>query len=168
MSAEDDEEIILIENYNLMHKKIRQISYWHFIFTNNNKTMAELDDNLKVTKKFRDELTSLLPEKESEIIFKGYIKECSVGPFIRVEDFSNLIKDLSIRVCSNVLNELSKLDVVYVVWDESVENFAFQINPEYLDKDIRQPKQFLKHVYGLAKTHLKLKDHSQCVKRKKK
>jgi hypothetical protein len=66
-----------------------------------------------------------------------------------------------------VLNELSKLDIVYVVWDESVENFAFQINPEYLDKNIRQPKQFLKHVYGLAKTYLKLKDHSQSIKRKK-
>lgn len=167
MPVEDDEEIILIDNYNLMHKKIRQISYWHFIFTNNNKTMSEADDNLKVTKKFRDELSSLLPEKESEIIFNGYIKECSAGSFVKAEDFSDLIKDLSIRVCSNVLSELSKLDVVYVVWDESVENFAFQINPLYLDKNIRHPKQFLKHVYGLAKIHLKLKDHSQSVKRKK-
>jgi hypothetical protein len=167
MSVEDDEEIILIENYNLMHKKIRQISYWHFMFTNNNKSM-DIDDNIKVTKKFRDELNFLLPEKESDVIFKGYIKECEAGSFIKLEDFSSIVKDLSIRVCSNVLNELSKLDIVYVVWDESVENFAFQINPEYLDKNIRQPRQFLKHVYGLAKTHLKLKDHSQSIKRKKK
>lgn len=162
----EDEEIIVIEDYDLMHNKIRQISYWHFMFTNNNKKIPDMEsNNLRVTKKFKDELNYLLPEKESDVIFKGYITESQEGNFIRLEDFSKLIKDLSIRVCSNVLQELAKKDIVDVVWDESVENFAFQISPDYLNSNIRSPKQFLKHVYVLAKKHLNLKDHS--VRKKK-
>jgi hypothetical protein len=164
----EDEEIILIEDYDSMHKKIRQISYWHFMFTNNNKKLPNIEeDKFKVTKKFKDELDFLLPEKESELIFKGYIKESYIGRFIKLEDFSKLIKDLSVRVCSNVLQELSKKDIVTVIWDESVENFSFQIAPEHLSSDVKSPKQFLKHVYCLAKKHLKLKDHSELIRKKK-
>jgi hypothetical protein len=49
-----------------------------------------------------------------------------------------------------------------------VENFAFQINPQYLDRDVVTAKQFLSCVYKLAKKHLKLKDHSSRIKRGKK
>lgn len=165
---DDEEEIIIIEDYEAIHKKIRQISYWHFIFTNNNQNFDGTEaDNFRITKKFKEELDLLLPEKESDIIFKGYINESTAGDFIKLEDFSKLIKDLSIRMCSNVLQELSKKDIVNVVWDESAENFAFQISPEYLSSNIRNPKQFLKHVYILAKKHLKLKDHSYLTRKKK-
>lgn len=164
----DNDKIIVIDDYDLVHKKIRHISYWHFIFTNNNKKLPNLDnDKFKATKKFRDEIDILLPEKESDLIFKSYIHESPAGKIIKFDDFSQIIRDLSIRVCSNVLQELSKKDIVCVVWDESVENFAFQINPDYLDSNIKTPKQFLKHVYALAKKYLKLKDHSEFIRKKK-
>lgn len=165
---DDDEKVIVVEDYDLVHEKVRHIAYWHFIYTNNNKKLPNLDnDKFKATKKFKDELKYLLPEKESDIIFKGFIHESPVGQVIKFEEFSQIVRDLSIRVCSNVLQELSKKDIVCVVWDESVENFAFQISPEYLDSNIKTPKQFLKHVYFLAKKHLKLKDHSEFTRKKK-
>ena len=164
---DDSEEVIIIEDYDSMHEKIREISYFHFIFTNNNKQFPEIDDDFKVTKKFKDELNNLLPLKESDLIFKGYIKESYVGNFIKAEEFSSLIKDLSIRVCTNVLQELSKKEIVDVVWDESIANFAFQISPQHINSNIKNPKQFLKHVYGLAKKHLNLKDHSRSIRKKK-
>lgn len=164
----DNEKVIVIEDYEQVHKKIRNISYWHFIFTNNNKKLPNLEDSkFKITKKFKEELDKLLPEKESDLIFKSYIHETPVGQVIKLDEFSQIIRDLSIRVCSNVLQELSKKDIVCVIWDESVENFAFQIAPEYLSSNIKTPKQFLKHVYSLAKKYLKLKDHSDFTRKKK-
>ena len=108
-----------------------------------------------------------MPIKESNLIIKNYLIKDKKSDclFLRVSEFPSLIKDLSIRICSNVLEKLSKHDVVEVIWDQEVENFAFQINPLYLDSNVITAKQFLNCVYKLAKKHLKLKDHSIKTKR---
>ena len=171
MSYDEDEkeEIMVIEDYDLVHEKIRNASYWHFMYTNNNLPSDRVQDlfSRRITKKFSQELICLLPVKESDLIIKNYLikDKKSDCVFLRVSEFPSLIKDLSIRICSNVLEKLSKHDVVEVIWDQEVENFAFQINPLYLDRNVITAKQFLNCVYKLAKKHLKLKDHSIKTKR---
>lgn len=173
MSLENNdkkEEIMVIENYDLIHEKIRNASYWHFIFTNNNIPLDKIQDlfSPRITKKFKQELSSLLSVSESDLIIKNYLLEDADNGdfFMRVDDFPSLIKDLSIRICSNVLDKLSKYDIVDVVWDDNTENFAFQINPGYLDQDVVTTKQFLNCIYKLAKKYLKLKDHIKNIKEK--
>ena len=165
MSYDEDEkeEIMVIEDYDLVHEKIRNASYWHFMYTNNNLPSDRVQDlfSRRITKKFSQELICLLPVKESDLIIKNYLIKDKKSDCV----FSSLIKDLSIRICSNVLEKLSKHDVVEVIWDQEVENFAFQINPLYLDRNVITAKQFLNCVYKLAKKHLKLKDHSIKTKR---
>jgi hypothetical protein len=174
MSYDEDEkeEIMVIEDYDLVHEKIRNASYWHFIYTNNNLPSNRVQDlfSRRITKKFSQELDCLLPTKESDLIVRNYLISDKNDEyiFLRVSEFPSLIKDLSIRICSNVLEKLSKFDVVDIIWDQEVENFAFQINPQYLDRDVVTAKQFLSCVYKLAKKHLKLKDHSSRIKRGKK
>jgi len=174
MSYDEDEkeEIMVIEDYDLVHEKIRNASYWHFIYTNNNLPSTRVQDlfSRRITKKFAQELDCLLPAKESDLIVRNYLMSDKSNEyiFLKVSEFPSLIKDLSIRICSNVLEKLSKFDVVDIIWDQEVENFAFQINPQYLDRDVVTAKQFLSCVYKLAKKHLKLKDHSSKIKRGKK
>ena len=168
----EKEEIMVIEDYDLVHEKIRNASYWHFIYTNNNLPASRVQDlfSRRITKKFSQELDCLLPTKESDLIVRNYLMSDKNDEyiFLRVSEFPSLIKDLSIRICSNVLEKLSKFDVVDVIWDQEVENFAFQINPQYLDRNVVTAKEFLNCVYKLAKKHLKLKDHSSKIKRGKK
>ena len=166
---DEKEEIMVIEDYDLVHEKIKNASYWHFMYTNNNLPADRVQDlfSRRITKKFSQELICLLPIKESNLIIKNYLIKDKKSDclFLRVSEFPSLIKDLSIRICSNVLEKLSKHDVVEVIWDQEVENFAFQINPLYLDSNVITAKQFLNCVYKLAKKHLKLKDHSIKTKR---
>jgi len=168
----EKEEIMVIEDYDLVHEKIRNASYWHFIYTNNNLSCRRVQDlfSRRINKTFSQELCGLLPIKESDLIVKSYLitDRNDKYIFLRVSEFSSLIKDLSVRICSNVLEKLSKSDVIDVIWDEDVENFAFQINPIHLDRDVVTAKQFLNCIYTLAKKHLKLKDHANKPKRGKK
>ena len=100
MSLENNdkkEEIMVIENYDLIHEKIRNASYWHFIFTNNNIPLDKIQDlfSPRITKKFKQELSSLLSVSESDLIIKNYLLEDADNGdfFMRVDDFPSLIKD---------------------------------------------------------------------------
>lgn len=162
-NEDDEEEVIIIDDLEDIHAKLRYISYWHYIFTNNNVVFKE--NNYQVDDKFKEEIDRLLPAKESLSILNDYIETYEGEMLIRAEQFNLLIKDLSVRICTNVLRMLSEKNIVLVSWDESMENFAFQVSPKYLDKDLMSPKSFLKKVYSLARKHLKLKDHYRSIKK---
>ena len=41
---DEKEEIMVIEDYDLVHEKIRNASYWHFMYTNNNLPADRVQD----------------------------------------------------------------------------------------------------------------------------
>jgi hypothetical protein len=154
-----DKEII-IENISVFHSKIREVSYWHFIFVNNGTTNS-LDEyfNFKADRGFKKELKSLISESESYIIFEKYLKAYEGLYFISYNDLNSLIKDLTLRICTSILSKLSEKDIVDVLWDSKLENFSFKINSNYLDSDVITTNDFLFNIYSLGCKHLNLKNH---------
>lgn len=160
MIMNNEKDIVVISNISNFHTKIREVSYWHFIFVNNGRINA-LDQyfDYKVNKTFKKELDSLISQKESYIIFEKYLKYTDNTYYIDYEDLSGLIKDITFRICCNLINKLSQIDVVEVLWDSDLQNFSFKINASYIKKDIITTNDFLSSMYKLACKHLKLKNH---------
>jgi len=167
---DNEKDIFVISNISKFHVKIREVSYWHFIFVNNGKTNA-LDEyfDYKTNKTFKKELNDLISEKESYIIFEKYLKYNNENNsyYIDYEDLSTLIKDTTFRICCNLISKLSKADIVEVLWDSDLSNFSFKINSAHLNKDIITTKDFLSNMYRLACKHLKLKNHYNFIKKTK-
>jgi len=163
-----DEKDIIINNIGGFHKKIREVSYWHFIFVNNGHTNT-LEDyfDYKVTKTFSKELKYLLTESESYLIFEKYLNSIDDVYYIRQSDLSNLIKDFTFRICCNMIDKLSQIDIVDVLWDTDMQNFSFKINVNYLKKDILSTNDFLSSMYKLACKHLKIKNHYKTLNKLK-
>jgi hypothetical protein len=164
MSNEKD---IIIENINSFHRKIRDVSYWHFIFVNNGHTNP-LDEyfSYKTNKTFKKELKYLISESESYNIFEKYLKSEDNIYYITYNDLSGLIKDITFRICCNLISKMSEIEIIEVLWDSDLENFSFKINPDYLKKDIITTNDFLSNMYKLACKYLKLKNHYKLLKSK--
>lgn len=162
-----EEKDIIIGNVNNFHDKIRDVSYWHFIFVNNGYTNA-VDEyfSYKTTRTFKKELKYLLSESESYNIFEKYLKSDEGIHYITYKDLSGLIKDVTFRICCNLISKMSEIDVIEVLWDSDLENFSFKINPNYIKKDIITTNDFLSNMYKLACKHLRLKNHYKSLKSK--
>ncbi len=163
----NNEKDIIIGNINSFHGKIRDVSYWHFIFVNNGYAMP-LDEYFayKTSKTFKKELKYLMTEAESYNIFEKYLKSEDNIYYITYNDLSGLIKDTTFRICCNLISKMSEKDVIEVLWDTDLENFSFKINSAYLKKDIITTNDFLTNMYKLACKHLKLKNHYKLLKLK--
>lgn len=157
--------IYIIDDINDFHYKIREVSYWHFIFVNNN-AVNNIEDyfSFKSNSKFKKELSYLMSEKESYLIFEKYIAKEDNVYLIKAERLSDLVKELSFRICCNLICRMNKIDIVETVWDTNTENFSFQINPDFLSGDVLTPSDFLKNMYSLSCKHLKLKNHYKDLK----
>lgn len=158
--------VYIIEDLNRFHSKIREVSYWHFIFVNNN-AINNFDQyfSFKSNLKFKKELKELIPEKESYLILEKYLLSDENKYFIKSNDLDELIKEISFRICSNLICKMSSLDIIDSIWDPDNENFCFKINPDFVNENIVTPLDFLKNMYFLSCKYLKLKNHYKDLKR---
>lgn len=164
----NNEKDIIIDNLINFHNKIREVSYWHFIFVNNGYTSTvDTYFDYKTSKVFNKELKTLLSESESYIIFEKYLKSDEGLHYITYEDLSNLIKDITFRICCNLISKLSQLDIIDILWDSDQQNFSFKINSSYLKKNVITTNDFLSNMYKLACKHLKLKNHYKLLNKLK-
>jgi len=158
--------VYIIDDINRFHTKIREVAYWHFIFVNNN-AINNFDSyfSFKSTTKFKKELSELITEKESYFIFEKYLFNDNEKHFIKSNDLDEVIKEISFRICSNLICKMSSIDIIDTIWDSEKQNFCFKINPEFLNDNILTPIDFLKSMYSLSCKHLKLKNHYKDVKK---
>jgi hypothetical protein len=164
----NEKDIMIISNISKFHTKIREVSYWHFIFVNNGKVNI-LDQyfDYKSSSVFKKELNEIISKKESYIIFEKYLKFSDNIYYIDYDDLNSLIKDITFRICCNLISKLSKLDIVDVLWDSDLQNFSFKINSCHLKKDVINTNDFLFNMYELACKHLKLKNHYNIINKTK-
>lgn len=158
--------IYIIDNVNKFHSKIREVAYWHFIFVNNN-AINNFDHyfTFKSGTKFKKELKDLISEKESYLLFEKYLSFDENKYFIRSLDLDELIKDISFRICNNMICKMSSMDIIDAIWDAEKENFCFKINPDFIKEDVVTPIDFLRNMYSLSCKHLKLKNHYKDLKK---
>lgn len=157
--------IYIIDDINKFHYKIREVAYWHFIFVNNSATNTFEDYfTFKSGAKFKKELKFLITEKESYLIFEKYIAREDGEYLIKSHHLDDLIKELSFRICCNLICKMNKIDIIETIWDTNTENFSFKINPDFVLSDVLSPLDFLKNMYTLSCKHLKLKNHYKDLK----
>jgi hypothetical protein len=125
----------IINDLNDFTNKIRYIVYNNFgnqdTETNNRDMFSE-----KISSVEQDELDNVLSFKESLLIVKGLIKKQKNKKTLKTrfilseENFENIVKDLNIRMVSNILNGLVKKGLMESGFDDEANDFVFWVKED--------------------------------------
>jgi hypothetical protein len=125
----------IINDLNDFTNKIRYIVYNNFgnqeTETNNKNIFSE-----KISSVEEDELNNILSFKESLLIVKSLIKKqknkktLKTRLILNEENFENIVKDLNIRMVSNILNSLVKKGLMESGFDNEVNDFVFWVKED--------------------------------------